>query len=96
MAKQKVKGLMKKSDKDKKKPTGYVRKKAPVPKKGNIFTRINRYLRESRLELKKVTWPSRQEVIASAVIVLTVTMILAAIIGSFDFVFAKLLKAVSF
>lgn len=42
------------------------------------------YIRESRAELKKVTWPTRQQLWYFTLIVLVVTFISAAYLGLVD------------
>jgi preprotein translocase subunit SecE len=42
------------------------------------------FFQESFAELKKVTWPSRDEVISSTKVVLVSTLLIAAILGIFD------------
>ena len=51
---------------------------------------IVRYLRETRAELRKVTWPSREEAINLTVIVVAVTVAMAAFLGVVDYLFSKL------
>lgn len=46
-------------------------------------------MQEVRLELEKVTWPTRQQTIRMTVVVLIVTVFMAAFIGGLDFVFTK-------
>ena len=46
------------------------------------------FFRESVAELKKVTWPSMTDVLASAKVVLISTVVIAAILGLLDYVFA--------
>ena len=58
--------------------------------KGKRENTITRFLRETRSELRKVTWPSRQEATNLTVIVLAVTLIMAASLGLIDYVFSKL------
>lgn len=41
-------------------------------------------------ELKKVTWPDRQQTQRSTVVVIVTTLIIAFILGFFDFVWAEL------
>lgn len=43
-----------------------------------------RYLRETRAELAKVTWPTRKEWLRLSAIVLAVTVIMAFILGAAD------------
>ncbi len=48
------------------------------------------FFQESFAELKKVTWPSRDEATASTKVVLVSVIIIAAILGIVDFVLFKL------
>lgn len=56
-------------------------------KKENV---IVRYLKETRAELRKVTWPSREEAINLTIIVVAVTTAMAAFLGVIDYLFSKL------
>ena len=58
--------------------------------KPNFFQRIKRWFKETAGELRKVSWPSREEALSLTRIVLIVTIILAAVLGVFDFIFARL------
>ena len=50
------------------------------------------YLSEVRLEVSKVTWPKRNEVIKLTLIVFIISGIVGAYTGALDFVFTKLLE----
>lgn len=50
------------------------------------------FLSETRSELKKVTWPTRQEVIRLTGVVIAVSVIVGVFIGGLDFVFTELLQ----
>jgi len=50
------------------------------------------YLNEVRLELTKVTWPSRAEVIRLTLVVFLISAIVAIYVGIVDFGFTKLLS----
>ena len=45
-----------------------------------------RYFREAREELRKVTWPSRQDVIKYSAVVVIISVVLAAFFGLLDWV----------
>lgn len=51
-----------------------------------------RYLRETRAELRKVHWPSRQEAENLTKIVLIVTVSMAALMGLLDYLFSLELR----
>ena len=59
-------------------------------KKKNWFVRawggICRYFRELRSELKKVVWPTPQQVLKNTLIVLACVLIVGIFIWAFDFV----------
>jgi preprotein translocase subunit SecE len=50
-----------------------------------------RYFRETRAELRKVAWPSRQEATRLSLIVASVLLAMSAFLGVVDFVFARLI-----
>jgi preprotein translocase subunit SecE len=50
---------------------------------------VFRYIRETRGEIRKVTWPTRQESQRLTAIVLGVTALMALFLGLLDFVFSK-------
>jgi preprotein translocase subunit SecE len=52
------------------------------------------FFQESFAELKKVTWPSRDEVISSTKVVLVSTIVIAAVLGIVDFILVKLVDLV--
>lgn len=58
--------------------------------KGKRANPVTRYLRETRSELRKVAWPSRQEATNLTVIVIAVTLTMAASLGFIDYMFSKL------
>ena len=52
------------------------------------------FLRETQEELKKVTWPSRDEVIRLTLVVIAVSVIVGVFVGGLDFVFTTLLQMI--
>lgn len=54
-------------------------------KKDNV---IIKYLKETRAELRKVNWPSRQEALNLTLIVVAFTISMAALLGIIDYIFA--------
>ena len=55
---------------------------------------IVRYLKETRAELRKVSWPSRDEAVNLTIIVMAVTTAMAAFLGIVDFLFSKLFSLI--
>lgn len=52
---------------------------------------VVRYLRETRAELKKVTWPTRQEATKLTIIVLIVVAFMSALLGTLDYIFSRVM-----
>jgi preprotein translocase subunit SecE len=59
-----------------------------------MIERIKTYLSETRTELKKVTWPSRQDLIDSTKVVIVATLIMTVFIGIVDQVLSRIIKLV--
>jgi preprotein translocase subunit SecE len=49
---------------------------------------IIKYFKETRAELRKVTWPTRQEALNLTLIVVGFTIFMAALLGIIDYIFA--------
>jgi len=62
--------------------------------KDNIFTKTKRFLREVKIELKKVTWPSRKQTIGSTAVVIALVMIISLFLGVVDFGISNLIRIV--
>ena len=52
---------------------------------------VVRYLRETRAELKKVTWPTRPEATKLTIIVLIVVAFMSALLGILDYIFSRVM-----
>ncbi|NOY15180.1 MAG: preprotein translocase subunit SecE [bacterium] len=55
---------------------------------------ITRFLVEAYHEVLKVTWPTRQEVVKWLIVVIAVSLVMAAYVGVIDFLFTKILEYV--
>jgi preprotein translocase subunit SecE len=64
-------------------------RQAPVRKKEER-TPPRQFLREVRAELRKVAWPTREEVKNYSIIVLVTVVLFTAFVAGLDFVFGKL------
>ena len=51
---------------------------------------VREFLSESRFELRKVVWPTRQEAIRMTWVVIVVVIVLSLLLGGFDFAIQKL------
>jgi len=73
----------------------FLQEKALVAKAGaKKENAIIKYLKETRTELKKVSWPSRQEATNLSLIVIAVTAFMALLLGLIDYIFAKLFELI--
>jgi preprotein translocase subunit SecE len=54
--------------------------------------KAGQFLRESRIELKKVKWPTRKELLATTGVVILLTLFCALYLGLVDFGLIKLIK----
>jgi preprotein translocase subunit SecE len=57
-----------------------------------FLNKIITFLKEVRLEMKKVNWPSRQETTKYTLIVIAVSLAVAIFLGGFDLLFTTLLE----
>lgn len=63
---------------------------AAKKKKLTIFEKIQRFWRETIGELRKVTWPTREEAWKMTRLVLVVMVIMALVLGVLDLAFSRL------
>ena len=82
---------------------GEVRKKpAPAPRKqaaaakpnDGIVAKSLQFLREVKVELKKVTWPSRKQTLGSTVVVIVLVMLISLFLGVVDMGLSSLVRIV--
>ncbi len=57
-----------------------------------FLTKIPTFLKEVKLEMKKVNWPNQQETIKYTLIVIGVSVVVAIFLGTLDFTFSTLLN----
>jgi preprotein translocase subunit SecE len=70
---------------------------APVPispPADNLFTRAVQFLREVKIELKKVTWPTRKQTMGSTLVVIVLVMIISVFLGIVDMGLSALVRVV--
>lgn len=58
------------------------------------MSRLTTYFKETRAELKHVTWPTRKQATLYTIVVITISAATALYLGAFDFIFTTLLKLV--
>ena len=67
---------------------------ATVPSEPNLIQKGLQFLREVKVELKKVTWPTRKQAAGSTVVVIILVFILGAFLGLVDISLSKLVQIV--
>jgi preprotein translocase subunit SecE len=59
-----------------------------------MVTRVREFSQDVLVEFRKVTWPSRQELINSTTVVIVVTVVLAFFLGGVDIGLTKLVERI--
>jgi preprotein translocase subunit SecE len=57
-----------------------------------VVQKVTQFLNDAKAELKKVTWPSRKQTMASTFVVIFIVFVMAIYFGMIDFGLAKLIK----
>jgi preprotein translocase subunit SecE len=63
-------------------------------KKGNIFKRIKNYLNEVRGELKKVTWPTKNDLYKTTIAVIVSSIIFGIYLQVVDLSFSTIIQRI--
>ncbi|MCA1794157.1 MAG: preprotein translocase subunit SecE [Desulfotignum sp.] len=73
-------------------------KKSPAPvvkeARANYFHEAIEFLREVKVELKKVTWPTRKQTTGTTIVVILFVFVVAVFLGLFDYSLSKLVQVV--
>jgi len=59
-----------------------------------FLAKSTQFLREVKIELKKVTWPSKKEALASTAVVIIIVVIISAFLGLVDMGLSNLIRFV--
>jgi preprotein translocase subunit SecE len=68
--------------------------KQPQSKGGGVLAGPRRFARDVRGELRRVSWPDRDQLRQSTAVVLIIVIILAIYVAAVDFVFQSLVRLV--
>jgi preprotein translocase subunit SecE len=60
----------------------------------DFLRRVQEFVREVVAEFRKVSWPSRQELINSTVVVITVTVVVSLFLGAVDVALARIVERI--
>ncbi len=58
------------------------------------INKIKQFLKEAKVELKKVVWPTPKQTFASTAVVVVFVIIVSAILGVVDFGLTRIIKLV--
>lgn len=58
----------------------------------NILNKIISFLKEVKLEMRKVNWPTKDQTVKYTLIVVGMSTAVAAFLGGLDYVFSSILK----
>ena len=61
--------------------------KKPAEKKPGVFVRLKKYFRDTKSEVKKVVWPTKQQTINNTGVVIACIVVVGAFIGVLDAIF---------
>lgn len=56
------------------------------------MSKLVNYIKETRVELKHVSWPTRKQAIWLTIAVIAISLIVAAFLGAFDSLFILLVE----
>ena len=59
-----------------------------------MFEKVKQFLKEVKIELKKVVWPTRKNTIASTSVVTILVFIIAIFLGLVDFGLSKIIRVI--
>ena len=59
-----------------------------------LIGRVTEFVQDVLAEFRKVTWPSRAELINSTAVVIVVTVVLAFFLGGVDIVLARVVERI--
>ncbi len=62
--------------------------------KDNFITKGLQFLREVKIELKKVTWPSRKQALGSTAVVIVLVIVISLFLGVVDVSLSSLIRLV--
>ncbi|MDP3882864.1 MAG: preprotein translocase subunit SecE [Candidatus Staskawiczbacteria bacterium] len=58
----------------------------------NINQKVNMFFKEVWVEMRRVSWLSQKDIFKYTLIVLAVTIVVAAFLGSLDYIFTEIIR----
>ncbi len=68
---------------------------ATKTKKASFGTRVKRFFKDTKAELKKVTWPTKEQLIHNTGVIIVFIILIAVILSVLDLAFGKLFTLLS-
>jgi preprotein translocase subunit SecE len=65
-----------------------------MEKEKNIFKRMRAYLRDVRGEMKKVTWPNKDDMIKTTIAVIILSLFFGIYLFGVDFIFSRIFQRI--
>ena len=59
-----------------------------------MFEKIKTFFKEVSVELRKVSWPTRQQTVSATVVVIVLTIVVAVFLGIIDLVLGRLVGTI--
>ena len=59
-----------------------------------MIGKTSKFLADVKVELKKVTWPTRKDTYASTIVVIVLVMVSAVFLGGVDAILSRLIRLV--
>lgn len=84
----------KKTDKDERTPEKASATKAVTADVASKVAEFREFFEESKVELKKVTWPTRKEVLVTCAAVAILVVVLSSFLGLVDYTLAKIMESI--
>ncbi|PIR05178.1 MAG: preprotein translocase subunit SecE [Candidatus Liptonbacteria bacterium CG11_big_fil_rev_8_21_14_0_20_35_14] len=58
-----------------------------------MISKIQSFLGEAFFELRRVNWPTRQQTVRLTIVVIIMSLLVAIVLGIFDFVFTNIIDS---
>lgn len=59
-----------------------------------MIGKTSKFLTDVKVELEKVTWPTRKDTYASTIVVIVLVMVSAAYLGGVDMILSRLIRLI--
>ena len=59
-----------------------------------VLAKTNKFLQDVKVELGKVTWPTRKETVATTWVVVVIIMVISLYLGACDIILTKLMHII--